>query len=642
MIKIIRYIGIVGLLLLLYLYFYHSEHIKRVDYQFYDFMVELFYQNKQQDSGAYTVVIDIDEKSLQQLGQWPWPRIIDAELINKIDSMNPSAIGINILFPERDRVSPISIQEFYKDFFNLEVHFDEIPKRFRDNDKLLSDSIKKSGATLSTYFNNSLYTAPHCRELSYKQNLFSNIKSKFTAISLLCNHKSLQSGVENFGFINAWADSDGVFRRVPLFMSYKEKIFPSFALSTLLSIDKDMQIDTQYDTILVDFSKKLKVFSAVDLLSGEILADEIQGKVVILGSSVVGLNPTYTISNSQKVSNSMIHAQVIDNILNNAVITQPKKYKYINLLSSLFLSIVIIIFFNRRLYIQIFTLFIIIFIISSSWLLYSYIDGIYISIGYLWIPSLYLFVLVLLYHVNRINQEREEQEKLLIRQNKLASMGEMIALIAHQWRQPLSAINGIVLGMDMDGRKNLLDRERLNNHLNKIEERTAYLSQTIGDFTDFFSTTKTRESFYISDVVKQTIQLLVISDDIEIKHRREENFELVGYRRELIQSLLVLINNSSYACQKNLPNIEKGQIMIDTYLVDNRAFIVVEDNGGGVDMKKSKKIFNPYFTTKPAQSGTGLGLYILKLIVEDSMNGRVSIRNGEEGAIFTIEIPIGV
>jgi signal transduction histidine kinase len=80
--------------------------------------------------------------------------------------------------------------------------------------------------------------------------------------------------------------------------------------------------------------------------------------------------------------------------------------------------------------------------------------------------------------------------------------------------------------------------------------------------------------------------------------------------------------------------------MIDTYLVDNRAFILVEDNGGGIDMKKSKKIFNPYFTTKPAQSGTGLGLYILKLIVEDSMNGRVSVRNGEEGAIFTIEIPI--
>jgi len=640
MVKISRYIGTIGLLLLIYLYFYSSEHLKKVDYQFYDFMVELFYENRQLDSGAYTVVVDIDEKSLHQLGQWPWPRIIDAKLIEKIDNMHPSAIGINILFPERDRVSPISMQRFYKNFFDLEVYCNEIPEKLKDNDKLLSDSIRKSGATLSTYFNNSLYTAPHCDKLSYRNNIFSDIKSEFNAMSLLCNHKSLQSGVENFGFINAWADSDGVFRRVPLFMSYRGEVFPSFALSTLLSIYGDMDIDTQYNIILVDFSKKLKVFSAVDILSGKIPTKEIHGKVVILGSSVVGLNPTYTISNSQKVSNSMIHAQVIDNILNNAIITQPKIYKDINLLASLLFSIIIIIFFNKRLYIQIFTLFLVTFLTSSSWLLYSYINGVYISIGYLWIPSLYFFVPVLLYHINMINQEREEQEKLLIRQNKLASMGEMIALIAHQWRQPLSAINGIVLGMDMDKRKKLLNRERLDEYLNKIEERTAYLSQTIGDFTDFFSTNKTRESFYIADVIKQTIQLSVTSTDIDIMYRREENFELVGYRRELIQSLLVLINNSTYACKENLDNIDRGKIMIDTYLLDDKAFISVEDNGGGIDMKKSKKIFNPYFTTKPEQSGTGLGLYILKLIVEDSMNGRVSLINGKEGAIFTIEIPI--
>jgi signal transduction histidine kinase len=639
MIRIGRYIGTIGLLLLLYLYFYSSEHIKRVDYQFYDFIVDFFYKYKQEDAGTYTVVVDIDEKSLQQLGQWPWPRIIDAELINNIENMNPSAIGVNILFPERDRSSPISIEKFYKFFFNLEVNFDTIPKNFKDNDKLLYDSIQQADATLSTYFNNSLYTAPHCEKLSYRQNMFSNIKSNFTALSLLCNHQSLQNGVENFGFINALADSDGVFRRVPLFMTYRGEVFPSFALSTLLSIDKNMEIDTKDNTILVDFSKKLKIISAIDILSGKIAIEEIQGKVVILGSSIVGLNPVYTTSRSKKVSNSMIHAFVIESLLEDTLLKQPEEYKRINLSLFFIFSILIILLFNKRLYTQIIILLFVTLIISSYWLLYRYINGIYISIGYFWIPSFYFFILTLLYHVNIIRKERQEQEKLLIRQNKLASMGEMIALIAHQWRQPLSAINGIVLSMDMDERKNLLNRDRLDEYLNMIEERTAYLSQTIGDFADFFSINKTRESFYISDVIKQTIQLSVTSENIDIEHRREENFELIGYRRELIQSLLVLINNSSYACRENLSNIEKGKIMIDTYLVDNKAFISVEDNGGGIDIKKSKKIFNPYFTTKPAQSGTGLGLYILKLIVEDSMNGKIHLTNGKDGAIFTIELP---
>jgi len=640
MVKIGRYIGTVGLLLLLYLYFYSSEHIKKIDYQFYDFMVGFFYQNSEQDTGSYTVVVDIDEKSLHQLGQWPWPRVVDAELINKIKDMNPSAIGINILFPEKDRASPSSIQRFYKFFFDLDIHFDEIPKKFKDNDKLLYYAIKESDATLATYFNNSLYTASHCEKLSYKNNFFYNIKSELTAPSLLCNHKQLQNNIDNFGFINAWMDSDGIFRRVPLFMSYRGELFPSFALATLLSIDENIKLDTEYNIVLVDFSKKLKIFSAIDILSNKIPPKEIQGKVIILGSSIVGLNPTYTTSNAKQVSNSMIHAFVIESILNDSLVTQPEEYKRINLLFFFLISMLVITLFNKRLYMHIATLFVITFIISSYWLIYSYINGVYISIGYFWIPSLYFFVFILIYHVNVMNKEKQEQEKLLIRQNKLASMGEMISLIAHQWRQPLSAINGIVLNMDMDEQKKLLNRERLDDYLNQIEDKTAYLSQTIGDFTDFFSTNKTEETFFISDIIKQAMQLIVSSKDVTIEHRKKEDFEITGYRGELIQSLLVLLNNSIYACKENLSKIDRGYIMIDTYSVENKAFISVEDNGGGIDMKKSQKIFNPYFTTKLKHSGTGLGLYILKLIVEDSMNGKIYLVNGKEGAIFTIQIPI--
>jgi signal transduction histidine kinase len=246
---------------------------------------------------------------------------------------------------------------------------------------------------------------------------------------------------------------------------------------------------------------------------------------------------------------------------------------------------------------------------------------------------------LIVYHLSLLNKEREEQEKFLIRQSKLASMGEMISLIAHQWRQPLSVINGIVLNMDIDYRKKKLDEKRLDTYLNEIESTTGYLSNTINDFTEFFSTNKQSQVFNLSNIIDRAKQLSNISShkNIELIYQKDETIYIKGHGSELIQSLLVLINNSIY--QVNLKTIEEGKIFIYVSSVDNNILISVEDNGGGIKKKEMKKIFDPYFTTKEKHHGTGLGLYILKLIVEDSMNGKVFVSNGKEGAIFTIRIP---
>ena len=634
----------VGILLLIsiYLFFYSSDYTKRVDYKFYDISSIIFNQIEDKKSASYSVIVDIDEKSLQQLGQWPWSRVLDAKLIDSVYELNPSALGINILFSERDRVSPVAIKDFYKDFFNLDIQLDDFPNELKDNDKLLSDSIKKSGSTLSTYFCNSSYTSSHCKELSYRNNMFSTIKTNLTAPALICNYETIQSSVENFGFINAWEDSDGRLRRVPLFMEYKKHIFPSFALATLLSFDINIDIDTTNNSILIDsFKKRPKIFSAIDILNGSVPKEEIQGKIVILGSSIVGLNPTYTTSDGKSISNSMIHALMADSILSHTILSQPEKYKKISTILSFLFSILIIIFFMRKLYTQIFILFIIATILSSLSLIYSYLNGVYISIGYFWTPTLYLFTLLVIYYTIKINREKQEQEKILIIQSKLASMGEMIALIAHQWRQPLSSINGVVINIDVDNRKKILNDELLDKHLNQIENTTAYLSKTINDFTDFFSKNKKSESFYIRDIIRQTEDLTVISShkNIKISYTEKEEIMVVGYSSELIQSLLILLNNAIYACQKNLEHIDYGKIMIHTYQKKSYVFITVEDNGGGIDTKNIKKIFDPYFTTKNKENGTGLGLYILKLIVEESMYGEISVHNEKEGAVFTIKIP---
>jgi len=630
--------------LLLHIYLYSSEHLKKFDYKFYDNIAYLSEKINPQEEGFYTVIIDIDDKSLQQLGQWPWPRVIDAQLINRVQEMNPSAIGINILFPEKDRVSPLSMQEFYKKNFKIDLPLTQLPDGLKDNDKLLYNSIEQSEATLSTYFKNDIYfTNTHCKNLSYQNNLFQNIKVDFHANSLLCNHPTIQKNIENFGFINADMDSDRVFRRVPLFMVYQKRVFPSFALAVLRSFDKSIEVDTKHSNILVKFSdQNPKILSAIDILNGEISNNEIQGKIVIIGSSVIGLTPTYITGNNKKVSNSMIHAFVIENILHNTLLSQPEKYKKINIILSFFFSILIIILLFKRLYLQIGGFVVLNLIVSFILSIQAYIQNIYISIGYLWIPFFYFFIFILSYHLRVINKEKHQQEKLLIKQSKLASMGEMITLIAHQWRQPLSIINGIVLNIDIDQHKKILDSKKLDEHLIKIEETTAYLSKTINDFTDFFSQNKKSEHFYMKDIITQAKKLIPVSNqkNIKIIYNQKEDINIIGYKSELLQSLLIILNNAIYACKKNLYQVKQGEITIHTHMIKNHLFLSIEDNGGGIDSKNLKKIFNPYFTTKEKAHGTGLGLYILKLIVEDSMGGKVSIYNGEKGAIFTIEIPI--
>ena len=630
---------------IMHLYFYNMNYVEKIDYKLYDLTSSLVNQMQEEKSATYSVIVDIDEKSIQEFGQWPWSRIIDAKLISLTKDMIPSAIGINILFPEEDSLSPLSMQKFYQKHFDTKIDLNMLAPELQDNDKLLGQVIHNSNATLPIYLQNKFNSAKHCEEMSYKKNHFSDIKSDFLVEELLCNHPSIQDRIENFGFINAWSDSDGIFRRVPLFMKYRNETFPSFSLATLLSFYEELIFDTREDTVLVNFSlNRPKVISASDILQGKVLNQDIQGKVVILGSSIVGLNPRHNIASGESISNSMIHAMLVDNILNDTFLIQPEYYKKINIILSLALSFIVFFLVSKKRYFHI-LLFLLFFGFSSIIFLFiNYTNGIYISIGYLWISFLSFLILLTFYHLKMLNQEQEEQEKFLIRQSKLASMGEMISLIAHQWRQPLSAINGIVLNMDIDNRKRQLDEQRLTHYLDEIEETTAYLSKTINDFTDFFSTNKRAQVFDLYSVIEQAKHLsaLSLTQKVVTIYRTSEDIEINGYPSELVQSLLVLFNNAVYVCLEKLETIGEGKVFIDTKRVGNNMLISVEDNGGGIAKKNMKQIFDPYFTTKDKQHGTGLGLYILRLIVEDSMNGKVSLRNGKEGAIFSIEIPIHI
>jgi len=250
------------------------------------------------------------------------------------------------------------------------------------------------------------------------------------------------------------------------------------------------------------------------------------------------------------------------------------------------------------------------------------------------------FSFILSYKIRLIEREKKEQEQILVQQNKLASMGEMISVIAHQWRQPLSEINGVILSMDVDYQKEKLSPKRFHDYLDDLEMKTSYMSNTIHDFMDFFKQNKKAEEFFIADIINNSLTLLKGSNKkhIEIIYKNHLNIKILTYKSELIQALLIVLNNAIDACLNNAQ--EKSQIIVTNKIHKKNLFLTISDNGTGIHHDILNKIYNPYFTTKHASKGTGLGLYILKMIIEENMQGKIEIQSSPSGTDFTLIIPL--
>jgi adenylate cyclase len=438
--RLIKYLGVVLFALLFHSYLYHSKSIQNLDYKIYDFLTELSVY-KLKDS-TNVIIVDIDEESLEKYGQWPWPRIINAKLIGQISLLHPSGIGVNIIFSEKDRTSPVNIQSFYKDFFNYTIEMPRLPIGLKDNDVILMESLISAKSTLSIYLSNDKRLLNKCSKLNSELYEFSNIKTSLYANTALCNHADLQEHIKNFGFINAQADSDGLFRRVPLFIEYKQRAIPSFALATLLSIDPiESEIENnrfsilghpvymdEDSSVLLNFhSTSPKSISAIDILENKIAKEQIAGKIILLGSSATGVEKGEILSNHKKISNTMIHARLIENILNDELYRQPKNYKKFNLFLSLFLSLFMVYLLYRRWFIAISVLFFLTMTISSIWVSLLYINHVYISIGYLWIPFLFFFFIMSTSFILLYVQEQKKSNDALL-QSHVAMVDSMILL----------------------------------------------------------------------------------------------------------------------------------------------------------------------------------------------------------------------
>ncbi len=221
----------------------------------------------------------------------------------------------------------------------------------------------------------------------------------------------------------------------------------------------------------------------------------------------------------------------------------------------------------------------------------------------------------------------KEKEKLIHQQSKMASMGEMLENIAHQWRQPLSVISTAATGIKMQKELGILSDEDEITSLNKINESSQYLSNTIDDFRRYLNSEQNYESFSVKDSIDYTLKLVSSKlDNRDIKIIKDyDDFEIWGIKNEFVQVLLNIISNAKDSLE-NSSSSEK-YIFISCEVYNDQINIIIKDNGGGIPIDLIEKIFDPYFTTKHKSQGTGIGLYMSAEIIRNHMKGHIFAEN---------------
>ena len=236
-------------------------------------------------------------------------------------------------------------------------------------------------------------------------------------------------------------------------------------------------------------------------------------------------------------------------------------------------------------------------------------------------------------------EEAKQKDRKILEQAKLARIGSMISMIAHQWRQPLSQLSGILMELETTTRFKKVDNDYILNAIDKSDKMIEFMSNTIDDFRNFYKPDKKKEDFLVSNACKKAINIIDATLEnlgIELSLNIKEDKSIYGYPTEFAQVILNIISNSKDVLVEK--NIKNPKIGLNIESKDVLSIITIKDNAGGIGEKNLELIFDPYYSTKDSSKGTGLGLYISKLIIERNMGGELSVYNDEEGAVFKIVI----
>jgi len=259
-----------------------------------------------------------------------------------------------------------------------------------------------------------------------------------------------------------------------------------------------------------------------------------------------------------------------------------------------------------------------------------------------------LFFLIMSHRLQIANEKLKEQleiqkhqEMILIQQSRHAAMGEMISNIAHQWRQPLNALGLLLQNIENMYDMDILDDAYMRKSIDKGTKITENMSKTIDDFRDFFKPNKEKKIFNLSTVISDSLSIMEAvfrHNEICLMLDLEEKSEFYGYPNEFSQAILNILTNAKDVLVEN--STLNATIWVKLFEEKETTVISIIDNGGGVNLDIIDRIFEPYFTTKEENKGTGIGLYMSKLIVENHLAGSLSVKNSKDGAEFKIVLNV--
>lgn len=238
--------------------------------------------------------------------------------------------------------------------------------------------------------------------------------------------------------------------------------------------------------------------------------------------------------------------------------------------------------------------------------------------------------------------KNREKDAILIKQSRQAAMGEMIANIAHQWRQPLTMLAIAVQDTKMAWSYGEVNDEYIEKMVSSSMKQINYMSHTIDDFRKFFKPDTKKTLFNLKKAlyrVSELVSAALKSNNVELQIDIDDSLSVFGYENELLQTFLNIINNAKDAAINN--KVAFPKIEITAKPCEKGCVVYVQDNAGGIPPEIIDKIFDPYFTTKEPGKGTGIGLYMAKTIIEVNMDGKISVENAGSGARFIVELRSG-
>ncbi len=352
-----------------FFYYFSPPFLQAVNLETTDFILK---SSQAKTTNGEVVVVEIDDASLASLGQWPWPRNKLAELLTTIGDAKPAVVGVDILFPERDRTSPILLQQTLKGEHGYTVDMSGIPEEYLDNDVFLADALSQGPFVLGYEFlfgnrnSEALKCTPKPVPLMWQKmnSRQTSSVSLHSATGIICNYPVLAESVNWSGFLNGNVDNDGVVRRLPLVIGLGDEVYPSFALAVLLQYfgSDVLVIEDRYSGIPNISLNQLDIpvgrhgqymlgppieeqatrISAVDILEGKIDTRVFAGKIVLVGLTATGLNQTFPTLLSSETSLLDIHRHSIECLLYENIAVRPYSFHILEIAASILLMLLIV------------------------------------------------------------------------------------------------------------------------------------------------------------------------------------------------------------------------------------------------------------------------------------------------------------